>query len=207
MTSRLSTDDSWNSAYAEGDENCSWVQAIPGESLEAIERIAPALDAPIIDVGGGSSRLAECLLDRGHTDITVLDLSRSGLELARRRLGPRADRVTWVAADLLAWTPARTYALWHDRAMLHFLVEPVERAAYAARLRAALAPTGHAIIATFAPDGPERCSGLAVRRSDAAGVLRLLGPDFVAVRTETREHRTPSGVPQPFTWLIAQRAG
>lgn len=207
MRSQHSTEHHWDSIYAEGEEGRSWAQATPTDSLEAIDVIAPPLDAPIVDVGGGSSRLAACLLDRGHTDITVLDLSQTGLDLARRRLGQRAEQVMWVAADLRVWTPPRTYAVWHDRAVLHFFTEPFDRATYAAKLRAALVPGGHAVIATFAPDAPDRCSGLAVHRSDAADILRLLGGGFAAVRTKTREHRTPSGALQPFTWVIAQRVG
>lgn len=181
------------------------MESTPTESLEAIGFIAPALEAPIIDVGGGSSRLAACLLDIGHTDITVLDVSQTALDLARRRLGRRAGAITWLVDDLLAWSPERAYAIWHDRALLHFFTEPAERRAYADKLRSALSPDGHAIIATFAPGGPDHCSGLPVQRSDAADVLRLIGQEFTALKSYTRTHRTPAGTAQPFTWVIAQR--
>jgi SAM-dependent methyltransferase len=194
----------WNAVYAEGDRDRSWWQDEPAESLEAIALVAPAHDAPILDVGGGSSQLAGSLLERGHTDVTVLDLSSVALELARRRLGGQGERVTWIVADVLSWTPPRRYALWHDRAVLHFFTDPKDRARYAERVRAAVTEGGHAIIATFAPDGPDRCSGLPVQRSSAADIAELLGNDFRMVDARTRPHRTPAGAIQPFTWVVAQ---
>jgi hypothetical protein len=137
--------------------------------------------------------------------ITVLDLSATALALAKERLGARGDAVNWIAADLLAWTPARAYALWHDRAVLHFFTRQEDRVAYADRVREAVAPGGHAIIATFAPDGPPTCSGLPVRRSSAGGVLRLLGPAFAEVQALTEQHVTPGGRIQPFSWVTARR--
>lgn len=106
----------WDAAYADGDNDRSWTQEWPTESLEALASTATRLDAPLIDVGGGSSCLAAALLDAGRCDITVLDLSEAALDLARRRLGGRAEMVTWLAADLLTWQPTRRYAIWHDRA-------------------------------------------------------------------------------------------
>ena len=195
----------WDAAYADGDEDRSWTQERPAESLEALAFTAPAPDAPLIDVGGGSSRLAAALLDAGHSDVTVLDLSAAALDLARRRLGPRADMVTWLVADLLTWRPTRQYATWHDRAVLHFFTDPVDRSRYADTLRSALMPGGHAIIAGFAPDGPDHCSGLPVQRSSAQDIADLLGDDFELLHARVREHRTPSGTAQPFTWVIARR--
>jgi trans-aconitate methyltransferase len=197
----------WDAAYADGDDDRSWTQEQPAESLEALAVTAPRPDAPFIDVGGGSSRLTGALLDAGHSDVTVLDISEAALDLARRRLGPRADMVTWLVADLVTWRPARQYATWHDRAVLHFFTDPGDRARYADTLRAALLPGGHAIIATFAPDGPDRCSGLPVQRNSARDIADLLGHDFELLRAHVREHRTPSGAVQPFTWVIARRIG
>jgi trans-aconitate methyltransferase len=195
----------WEAVYAGGDAAVSWLQDRPAPSLNAIAALGLPPEAPILDVGGGSSGLAGALLAAGHADLTVLDLSAAALALARGRLGDRGDRVTWIAADLLAWTPPRRYALWHDRALLHFFTGEAERAAYASRVRAAVAPGGFAVVATFAPDGPETCSGLPVRRSDAAGTLRLLGDGFREVRSWRLEHTTPGGRAQPFAWLVAQR--
>ena len=204
-TDGVGLDAHWNAAYADGDDHRSWTQEQPTESLEAIAFTAPSQDAPLIDVGGGSSRLTAALLDAGHSDITVLDLSDAALDLARRRLGPRADMVSWLVADLLTWRPERQYATWHDRAVLHFFTDPVDRSRYVDCLRSALMPGGHAIIATFAPDGPDRCSGLPVQRNSAQNIADLLGHDFQMLRAHVREHRTPSGATQPFTWIIARR--
>ena len=134
----------WDRVYATGDATVSWAQDHPGPSLRAIAATGIAPEAPIIDVGGGSSALAGELLAAGHTDVTVLDLSATALALAKARLGGRGDAVEWIAADLLAWTPARAYAVWHDRAVLHFFTREDDRAAYADRVREAVAPGGHA---------------------------------------------------------------
>ena len=196
----------WDAVYADGDATASWTQTHPTRSLDAIAAIAPELNAPVIDVGGGSSTLASALLTAGHTDVTVLDLSARALELARERLGDEADRVQWISADLLQWRPRRRYAIWHDRAVLHFFTTPADRAQYAATLLDAVRPGGHAIIATFALDGPDRCSGLPVRRSSAENILRLLGDEFAGVSADIEHHRAPSGRVQPFSWLVACRS-
>jgi trans-aconitate methyltransferase len=132
--------------------------------LRAIERVVPDRDAAIVDIGGGSSRLSGALLAAGYRDVTVLDVSETALALARSRLGKSADRIAWVAADLVAWRPPRRYFVWHDRAVLHFFVDADDRRAYAQTLHEALAPGGYAIIACFAPTAPDRCSGLPVHR-------------------------------------------
>jgi SAM-dependent methyltransferase len=194
----------WNEIFGEGDTQCSWYEERPQRSLDAIRRVATA-GAAIIDVGGGSSHLAADLLHAGFTDLTVLDLSTTGLDLARERLGDNADRVHWIVQDLLAWTPERRYAVWHDRALLHFFTDPRDRAAYASKTREALTPDGHVIIATFAPDGPDHCSGQPVHRYATDEILELLGDDFALVDTAHDIHHTPSGTPQPFTYVIAHR--
>jgi trans-aconitate methyltransferase len=195
----------WEDVYASGDAGVSWIQAHAGPSLAAIAATGLPRDAPIVDVGGGSSVLAGELLAAGHTDVTVLDLSATAMRLARDRLGDRGAAVEWIVADLLAWRPARRYALWHDRAVLHFFTQPHERAGYADTLRAALAPGGFAIVATFAPDGPTTCSGLPVQRSSAEEVLGLLGDGFDLVDATTERHVTPRGSMQPFSRLVARR--
>jgi trans-aconitate methyltransferase len=196
----------WDAVYAGGDETVSWHEDDPAPSLRRIVAVTPERDAPIVDAGGGSSPLAGRLLDVGYCDVTVLDLSQTALDLARRRL-PAGDaaRITWLAQDLLAWEPERRYAIWHDRAVLHFFTGDEDRRRYARVLERALAPGAHAILATFAPHGPDTCSRLPVRRSDADDLLALLGPGFVRVSADVEEHRTPSGASQPFTWLVARR--
>ena len=187
----------WDAVFAGGDEQRSWYQARPSESLRAIKRVAPDRAAAIIDIGGGSSALSGALLAAGYRDLTVLDLSRSALSLAESRLGESAECITWIAADVLAWRPTRRFFVWHDRAVLHFFVDPNDRQAYAQTLREALALGGYAIIAGFAPTGPEQCSGLPVQRSSADDILDLLGRGFHVVESSVQVHTTPSDRGQP----------
>jgi trans-aconitate methyltransferase len=195
----------WDAAFAGGDEQRSWYQERPSESLRAIKRVAPDRAAAVIDIGGGSSALSGALLAAGYRDLTVLDLSTRALSLAESRLGKSAECIAWIAADVLVWRPTRRYFVWHDRAVLHFFVDPDDRWAYAQTLREALSPGGYAIIAGFAPTGPEECSGLPVHRSSADGILDLLGPGFQAVESSVQVHTTPSNSEQPFTWVTARR--
>jgi SAM-dependent methyltransferase len=159
----------------------------------------------IIDIGGGASRLVDHLIDRGFQDVTVLDLSEAALEAAKARLGGRAARVHWIVADVTAWEPPKAYDVWHDRAAFHFLTEERDRAAYVARLERALKVGGHAIMATFALDGPERCSGLPVVRYDPASLGRTLGRAFQLVDTRRHAHATPWGSDQSFQFSVFRR--
>jgi SAM-dependent methyltransferase len=195
----------WDAAFAGGDERRSWYEGRPSESLRAIERVVPGREAAILDVGGGSSRLSGALLTAGYRDVTVVDISKTALSLAQNRLGQNAERITWIAADLLTWRPPRRYVVWHDRAVLHFFVDADDRRAYVQTLYEALAPGGYAIIAGFAPTGPEQCSGLPVHRSSADDILDLLGSGFSTVDTSVQVHTTPSKTAQPFTWVTARR--
>ena len=195
----------WDAAFAGGDERRSWYEGRPSESLRAIERVVPDRDAAILDVGGGSSRLSGALLAAGYRDVTVVDISKAALSLAQDRLGQSAERISWIAADLLAWRPPRRYVVWHDRAVLHFFVDADNRLAYVQTLCEALAPGGYAIIAGFAPTGPEQCSGLPVHRSSADDILDLLRGGFSTVHTSVQVHTTPSRTAQPFTWVTARR--
>ena len=195
----------WDTAFAGGDEQRSWYQARPSESLRAIECVVPDRDAAIIDVGGGSAALSGALLAAGYRDLTVLDVSQTALSLAQSRLGKNAARINWIVADVLTWRPTGRYFVWHDRAVLHFFVDTDERRAYVQTLRDALAPGGYAIIASFAPTGPEECSGLPVHRSSADDILDLLGSGFSTVDSRIQVHTTPSDREQPFTWVTARR--
>jgi hypothetical protein len=198
--------------YSSRDEQeVSWYQADPATSIRLITEAAASIageDSAVVDAGGGASLLASRLADEGFTDLTVVDVSAAALSRARAR--PGGDRVTWVTADLLAWRPRRAYQVWHDRAVFHFLTSPDSRAAYLATLRAALPGGGAIILATFAADGPERCSGLPVARYDAPALARELTGAFGDSVTITgqlaEQHRTPSGIIQPFTWITARLA-
>ena len=196
----------WDAVYERRQPTeVSWYQAEPETSLALIGDLELASGAAIVDVGGGASSLAARLLDRGFTDITVLDVSARALAVARAALGRDAARVEWLEQDLLSWTPRARYDLWHDRAVFHFLVEPARRERYAEVLRAALHARGKAVIGAFASDGPTRCSGLAVERYDPAGLAAVFAPGFTVVATRREEHHTPGGAVQPFTWVTLER--
>jgi SAM-dependent methyltransferase len=196
----------WNDIYVrKAEEEVSWFQPEASISLELIERFAPPRDAKVIDVGGGASRLVDGLLDRGFEDVTVLDISEAALAKARARLGARADRVKWIAADVTSFEPSERFTLWHDRAVFHFLTSPADRTAYVRSLERALAPKGHVVVGTFALDGPERCSGLEIVRYDAVALSKTLGPSFQLVEEVRHEHTTPGGKMQAFTFVRMAR--
>jgi SAM-dependent methyltransferase len=196
----------WENIYSSKAENeLSWFQQSAAPSLELIELCSPAGDAAILDVGGGASRLVDQLLQRGYSDLTVLDLSHAALAAARTRLGGTAVRVEWVAADVTGWVPTRVFDIWHDRAAFHFLTAPADRAAYVACLKRAIKRGGSVIIGTFAPDGPEKCSGLPVHRTDAAGIGKVLGSDFRLMHTRSHDHATPWGAIQRFQFSVFKR--
>lgn len=179
----------WQNVYTKKGENeVSWFQESPALSLELIERVGATHVSAVIDVGGGASRLVDNLIAKGFQDVTVLDLSRAALNAAQARLGELTARVHWVVADATIWEPVMTYDIWHDRAAFHFLTEEKDRAAYIVRLKRALKVGGHAIIATFAMDGPETCSGLPVMRYDAASLGQALGHALKPVHTRRQEH-------------------
>jgi SAM-dependent methyltransferase len=170
-----------------------------------IEAAGLALTDPIIDVGGGASRLVDHLLAAGHTDLTVLDISEAALERAGARLGKAALKVNWLVADITAWKPRRLYRLWHDRAAFHFLTEPADRGAYRRALDAALTPGGAAIVASFALDGPERCSGLPVQRYSRETLAAELGTGYRLKSNQSEDHVTPLRRIQRFQYSVFER--
>lgn len=200
----------WDHTYAaKAERERSWTESSPLTSLHEIAQIGLRPDAAIIDIGGGASRLVDALVSAGHTDVTVLDISSTALDEARGRL----DRgfgstalVRWIAADVTTWTPDRSYALWHDRAVFHFLVRPEDQAAYFRAATSGIAPGGHLIIAAFAPSGPETCSGLPVARWNPADLHARLEDGFELIEATEVLHVTPWGVRQPFIWTRMRRA-
>ncbi len=196
----------WENVYtSKGESEVSWFQESPAPSFELIVQAGATHRSAIIDIGGGASRLVDHLVEQGFQDITVLDLSAAALEAARRRLESRADRVQWIVADATAWEPVRAYDIWHDRAAFHFLTDESDRAAYIARLTRGVNAGGHAIIGTFALDGPEKCSGLPVARYDSASLAQVLGAGFRLVDTRRHEHATPWGSRQMFQFSVFRR--
>jgi len=198
----------WENVYqTKGERDVSWFQENPDISLDLIRATGADIAAAIIDVGGGASRLADALLDEGYRCLTVLDLSDKALATSRDRLGARAAQVSWIVADVTAWQPSRTFDVWHDRAAFHFLTEPQDREAYGECVRTAMRPGGHVIIGTFAPDGPERCSGLPVVRHDHTTIGQVLGGSFRLAETRKHDHRTPGGAIQRFQFSRFRRDG
>lgn len=196
----------WDRRYAtSADDEVSWFQVRPDVSLALLAAAVPDRTAAVIDIGGGSGRLVDHLVADGRQDVTVLDISEVALARARARVGADAH-VHWVVHDLLTWEPDRQYAVWHDRAVFHFLVEEPDRLRYRELLGRALAPGAVVLVGTFADDGPAQCSGLPVARYSPDELVAALGPGFEVLETRREEHLTPSGAVQPFTWVALRRA-
>lgn len=190
----------WEQVYqSKHPTQVSWYQAHPNLSIDFIRRTGVASDAPIIDVGGGASTLIDHLLSEGYTNLTVLDISREALERAQARLGKLSAKVIWLEQDVTrAELPARHYAVWHDRAVFHFLTTPLARARYVQAVQQAVRRDGHVIVATFGLDGPPRCSGLDVARYSPESLHSEFGKEFILVDSTRETHQTPFGTEQKF---------
>lgn len=204
----MTKSDHWERIYTEKDHQAvSWYRPHLDRSLELFEAAGVSTDARIIDVGGGASTLVDDLLDRGFENLTVVDLSSAALEVSKARLGPRAERVRWVVGDATELDlGCDTFDVWHDRAVFHFLTDDQQRRAYVERACCALATGGHMILATFAPDGPERCSGLPVVRYTPAALRAELGEAYQLVAEASDQHDTPFGTTQSFTYCLCNKA-
>lgn len=183
----------------------SWFQEIPRRSLAFIRAASTDANTSIIDVGGGASRLVDVLLASGYGDVTVLDISAAALACSKARLGANSARANWIVADVTEWIPERTWQVWHDRAVFHFLTDTASQDAYIAALNRATETGSAIIIATFALDGPERCSGLPVQRYSAETLAARLGPQFVLVDQQREKHTTPKGAVQNFHYAMFRR--
>jgi len=186
-------------------DEVSWFESEAGLSLELIEQIAPDRESAIIDIGGGAATLVDGLLDAGYCRTTVLDLSAAALERTQHRLAERARMVAWREADLLsAELPADAFDVWHDRAVFHFLTDAADRARYVSQAKHSLRRGGYALVATFAEDGPARCSGLEVARYSANALHGEFGRDFRVVASQRQMHHTPWGTEQAFTYCLCR---
>jgi SAM-dependent methyltransferase len=205
MSNAATPADHWDGVYAaRAPDALSWYQAEPALSLELIRRALPP-PARVLDVGGGTSFLVDHLLARGY-DPGVLDVSGTALALVRARLGPAADRAEWFEADVTGFVSPHVWDIWHDRAVFHFLTQPHDREAYRAALRAATGPGATIVIATFGPEGPERCSGLPTVRYAPAQLAQELGPEYELVDTSWETHRTPAAAAQQFVYCRFTRS-
>jgi SAM-dependent methyltransferase len=196
----------WDAVYEKKETTeVSWYEPHPEKSLELVRSAALRAADPIIDVGGGASLLVDELLAAGYSDLTVLDISPAVLRKLRERLGSAASPVTLLHRDVTTFRPQRQYALWHDRAVFHFLTQRDDRERYIAALFHGVRPNGHVLMATFGPSGPDRCSGLATVRYDAATLAAELGADFALVESFLTVHRTPWNAEQQFLYCRFNR--
>lgn len=196
----------WDDVYGRQDEaDLSWHEDEARVSLDLTAQAGGGAGSSIVDIGGGTSRYVDGLLAMGLTEVTVLDLSQVAIDMARARLTQRGRSVNWIRADITTWSPDRSFDIWHDRAVFHFLVDETDRAAYLNRLCLALGNGGHAIIGTFAPDGPTTCSGLAVQRYSPADLAATLGNRFRLVTQHAHLHRSPKGAGQSFQFCLFQK--
>ena len=197
----------WNNLYgSKSAQELSWTQTRLGVVLSWLEQIGPQHDSVVLEVGGGQGTFVDHLLERGWGPVTVLDLSEVALEQARKRLGAKGDVVRWQVGNVTtALLKPESYFLWHDRAVFHFLTDPAAVERYVTQASTSLRPGGHLMLSTFAPDGPERCSGLTVQRYSAQTLLERFAPHFCKRATERELHLTPWGAVQPFTCVWLER--
>lgn len=197
----------WEAIYrSKRAAELSWYQAEAALSFRLIQEFVPSRDSPIIDVGGGASVLVSQLSDAGYTNLTVLDLSGNAITAARAMLGSEGQSIRWIEADILtAELPRGGFAFWHDRAVFHFLTQPSDRECYVAQAMRAVPGGGYMLVASFAEDGPTRCSGLEVMRYSPATLHAQFGEGFTFERAEREKHYTPGGAVQAFTYCLCKR--
>ncbi len=197
----------WQRIYSSGStDRVGWYTPHLKTSISWINDLDLAADDPVIDIGGGASTLVDDLLDTGHSDISVLDLSARAMSIVKERLGNRASSVSWFQGDVTKTElPSRHFGLWHDRAVFHFLVEPGQRQQYRDKLLDALKAGGYFIIGTFDQDAPPQCSGLPVQRYSVEMLRSVFGEEFKLQRQHKEIHHTPSGVEQSYLYCLFQR--
>ncbi|MCB9795888.1 MAG: class I SAM-dependent methyltransferase [Alphaproteobacteria bacterium] len=196
----------WEKVYqVKAPDQVSWYAPHLGRSLDFISEARLPPGAAIIDIGGGAATLVDDLLVRGYTNVTVLDLASAAIAHAQERLRDRADQVNWLSGDVTEVVlPKHSIDFWHDRAVFHFLGDETERRRYVATVRHAVKPGGHVLVATFGPDGPERCSGLEVIRFTEEGIHAEFGGEFHKIGGDTEIHTTPWGSVQQFVYCYCR---
>ncbi len=198
----MQTKEHWEQVYqTKTPDTVSWFQEHAEHSLQLIHLTGVNHDASIIDVGGGASTLVDDLLKAGYHNLTVLDLSGAALEAAKSRLGVLQNKIQWIEADVTrASLSVAYYDIWHDRAVFHFLTLAEDRSAYVELVKRSIKSGGHVIIATFAEDGPTKCSGLPVMRYTSDELQAELGVSFALINHEKKAHYTPLGNTQQFNY-------
>jgi ubiquinone/menaquinone biosynthesis C-methylase UbiE len=197
----------WERVYAtKSPEAVSWYAPHLDASLKYVRQTGVALDAHVIDIGGGESTLVDDLLDAGYARVSVLDISAKALEVCRARLGPhRTAHVSWLEADVLEHRfEPRSLDVWHDRAVFHFLTEAQQRRLYVAQVFRALKPGGFAIVGAFGPEGPNQCSGLPVARYSSDELHEQFGTSFRLLEHSINVHTTPWGSAQQFVYCFCR---
>lgn len=196
----------WEGVHEKGGEaKVSWFQEYPEPSLRLILKNRHAAGRGIIDIGAGASRLADALIAAGCGDITLLDISSRALRKTAERLGDKASHIEFITADITNWHADRKWGIWHDRAVFHFLTEAKDQDSYISSMKAATEAGSIAVMGTFSPQGPERCSGLPVQRYSAENLLARLGSAFEPVEALSHDHVTPAGAVQNFMFAVLRR--
>jgi SAM-dependent methyltransferase len=206
MARMSETAEHWESVYGKKrPDEVSWYRPHLERSLHFIEQARLPKDAAILDVGGGAATLVDDLISRGYSNVSVMDVSAKALEVARARLGAKGDAVHWLVADITRTElPKHSIDFWHDRAVFHFLRDEEDRRRYVALVRHAVKPGGHVLVATFGPEGPQKCSGLDVMRYSDDALHAEFGDEFRKVESTTEVHHTPSGGQQQFVYCYCR---
>jgi len=196
----------WENVYrTKNTTKVNWYEPVPKTSLRLIEKLKLSAHAKIIEVGSGNSNLSEFLLKKGYLDITLIDISEEALESAKKRLGEQAKKITWLAADVADFKPPAKYALWHDRAVFHFLTEKGDVNNYANTAGNHIVPGGYLIISTFSNNGPDECSGLHVQQYSEMELSKTFEEKFKKIECFSENHITPSGGSQNFLFCVFQK--
>ncbi|MDG1334208.1 MAG: class I SAM-dependent methyltransferase [Crocinitomicaceae bacterium] len=195
----MSRKEHWETVYeTKTPDQVSWTQKTPQTSLNFIHSFGEDKSVSIIDVGGGDSHLVDCLLDEGYSNISVLDISAKALERAKLRLGERASLVNWIVSDITTFKPNQQFDIWHDRAVFHFLTDPVDIASYVSTVEQSVSK--NMIIGTFSEDGPLRCSALDITQYSATSLSEAFENKFEVISCLNEDHATPFDTIQNFTF-------
>ncbi|MBS1544193.1 MAG: class I SAM-dependent methyltransferase [Bacteroidetes bacterium] len=192
----------WQKVYEKTEQEFSWYQSYPETSVKLIQESRVCLSDPIIDIGGGDSHLVDALLALGYSNLSVLDISARAIERAKERLGELSQKIKWIVSDVLAFKPAEKFAVWHDRATFHFLVEEANVVEYRENVATAIRHEGKFILGAFSINGPSKCSGLPVLQYSESKMIETFGHDFQKEKCFEEEHQTPFNTQQLFQFCL-----